>query len=108
MKGLIMLHHDFSLAPRATTSERDGGTDQETPSPRHGRTSRELHSWEVELACARALLDELETVLEREHQEQARSDVMVQVAEQLERTAATMKQWVRDRARNHRWERRRD
>lgn len=42
------------------------------------------------LACARALLDELETVLD---DERTRSDVVIQVAEQLARLANMMNQW---------------
>lgn len=46
----------------------------------------------TELACARALLDELETVLDAQNEEQTRSDVVLQVADQLARVASTLKQ----------------
>jgi len=45
------------------------------------------------LACARALLDELETVLDDPDDERTRSDVVIQVAEQLARLANMMNQW---------------
>jgi hypothetical protein len=80
------------------TAVDDGATDEEALSTRRpGRANSELHNLEVELGCTRALLDELETVLEEEHAERARRNVIIQVAEQLERTATTMKRWVRDR-----------
>jgi predicted component of type VI protein secretion system len=45
------------------------------------------------LACARALLDELETVLDARDDERTQSDVVIQVAEDLSRLANLMKQW---------------
>jgi hypothetical protein len=51
----------------------------------------------TELACARALLDALEAVLDAEHEEQTRCDVAAQVADQLARVANTLKQWKSER-----------
>lgn len=45
------------------------------------------------LACARVLLDELETVIEKRTDEPARSGVVAQVAEHLVQLATTMMQW---------------
>jgi hypothetical protein len=45
------------------------------------------------LACARALLDALETLLRSGDVEPTRCDVVVQVADQLARVATTMKEW---------------
>ncbi|MGA7119171.1 MAG: hypothetical protein WBY94_03690 [Polyangiaceae bacterium] len=47
----------------------------------------------TELACARALLDALETLLRAEAVEPSRCDVVVQLADQLARVATTMKEW---------------
>ncbi|MDP9002956.1 MAG: hypothetical protein M3O46_22930 [Myxococcota bacterium] len=46
----------------------------------------------TEVACARALLDQLETMLDTQNEEQTRCDVVLQVADQLARVASTMKQ----------------
>jgi hypothetical protein len=65
----------------------------------HGETTLEEHPRAAPhqvltaLACARALLDELETVIERAADEQARSGVVAQLAEHLVRLAGTMTQW---------------
>jgi hypothetical protein len=72
------------------------------------RADSELHSLELELSCARALLDALETVLDREHPERAPRDVIIQVAEQLARTAIALKQWAVNGVGNSQSERRRD
>jgi hypothetical protein len=53
----------------------------------------------AELACARALLDELATVLEARNEERARYDMANQVADQLERVADTIRRWAT--ARDH-------
>jgi hypothetical protein len=53
----------------------------------------------AELACARTLLDELVTVLEAHHDERTRSDVVEQVAEQLDRVAVAMRLWATARDR---------
>jgi hypothetical protein len=47
----------------------------------------------TELACARALLDALEAVLDAETREQVRADVVVQMADQLARMANAIKRW---------------
>jgi hypothetical protein len=47
----------------------------------------------TEIACARALLDELETVLDAAHGEQTRCVFVTQIADQLTRVANTMKEW---------------
>ncbi|MGA7119358.1 MAG: hypothetical protein WBY94_04630 [Polyangiaceae bacterium] len=47
----------------------------------------------TELACARALLDALESILRSGEFEPTRCDVVVQVADQLARVATTMKEW---------------
>jgi hypothetical protein len=99
-----MQRNSFSLAQTAA----DDASDEEARSSRPGRANSELHSLEVELGCARALLDELEAALEREYPERARGDMIIQVAEELERTATAMKQWAMDRVRNCPLERRRD
>jgi hypothetical protein len=46
----------------------------------------------TELACARALLDALETLFAVEREDLARLDVVVQLADQLARLASTIKQ----------------
>jgi hypothetical protein len=54
----------------------------------------------TELACARALLDALEALLDAEHEEEStQCDVVVQVADQLARAATIMKQWTEERSR---------
>jgi hypothetical protein len=53
----------------------------------------------TEVACARALLDELETVLDADHEGHAGCDVVAQVADQLTRLASTMKHWKAERSR---------
>jgi hypothetical protein len=58
-----------------------------------GRARLAPRAVRTELACARALLDELETVLDAESEERTRGDVVIQVADQLTRMASTMKQW---------------
>ena len=47
----------------------------------------------TELACARALLDALEALLDAEHEDRTRCDVVVQVADQLARVASTLRLW---------------
>jgi hypothetical protein len=47
------------------------------------------------LACARALLDQLETVIDGANDERTR-DVVIQVAEHLARLASTITQWQAD------------
>ncbi len=51
----------------------------------------------TELACARALLDALEAVLDAESEERIAFDVVVQVADQLARLAGSMKRWESER-----------
>lgn len=50
-----------------------------------------LRALRTELACARALLDALETLLDRENEERTRGDVVVQVADYLASVASTLK-----------------
>ena len=56
-----------------------------------GRSRRTACTVRTELACARALLDELETVLDMRSEEQTQRDVVLQVADQLARVASTLK-----------------
>ncbi len=44
----------------------------------------------TELACARALLDELEAVLDAENEERTQNCVVIQMADQFARVAHTM------------------
>jgi hypothetical protein len=53
----------------------------------------------AELACAKTLLDELETVLEAHDEERTRCDVVAQLADQLDRLANTMREWTAGRVR---------
>jgi hypothetical protein len=53
----------------------------------------------AELACARTLLEELETVLEAHNEERTRCDVVAQFADQLDRLARAMRQWTTERVR---------
>jgi hypothetical protein len=45
------------------------------------------------VACARALLDELEVALDSETDDRTRGDVVVHIADQLASLSKTMKQW---------------
>ena len=65
---------DFSVGPR--------------PAPRMVST---------ELACARALLDALEVLIDAESEEGIAFDLVVQVADQLARLSGTMKRWESER-----------
>jgi hypothetical protein len=62
-------------------------------SENHGEARHSPHPLGRELACARALLDELETALDAGNDDRTRRDVVVQVAEHLTRLAATIHQW---------------
>jgi hypothetical protein len=50
-------------------------------------------SLRTDVACARALLDALEAVLDAENDERTRRDVIVQMAGQLTRVAGRMEAW---------------
>lgn len=58
-----------------------------------GKTRVTQRTPRLELACARALLDALEALLDAD-EEDVRRDVVVQVAHQLARAADVMKQWT--------------
>lgn len=47
----------------------------------------------IELACARALLDAIEIVLNAPSTARSRSDVVAQIADQLSRVALTIRRW---------------
>jgi len=47
----------------------------------------------IELACARALLDAIEIVLDTPSAARSRSDVVAQIADQLSRVAITIQRW---------------
>jgi hypothetical protein len=51
----------------------------------------------AELACARALLDELENVLMAHNEQRTRCNVVDQVADQLDRVANTIRRWAKAR-----------
>ncbi len=61
--------------------------------PNAGREFLGPRAVSTEVACARALLDALETLLLAENIEPNRCDVIVQIADQLARVATTMRQW---------------
>ncbi|HXN30608.1 MAG TPA: hypothetical protein VN894_02055 [Polyangiaceae bacterium] len=61
--------------------------------PNAGREFLGPRAVSTEVACARALLDALETLLRAEDVEANRYDVIVQVADQLARVATTIRQW---------------
>lgn len=71
----------------------DSKTKQKEPVNRERRSCHTLLIVRTELACTRALLDELETVLDAGREGRTVGDVLVQVADQLVRMASTMKEW---------------
>jgi hypothetical protein len=91
--GLLML--EVPTVPRDSPSylalEGRGGGAHLKGSPRLAP-----HSLLTALACARALLDQLETVMHASNDERTR-DVVLQVAEHLARLASTMTLWQADR-----------
>ncbi len=82
----------------------DSKTKHREPVNREGKSCHTLLIVRTELACTRALLDELETVLDAGREERTVGDVLVQVADQLVRMASTMREWQDNRS----LERRRD
>jgi hypothetical protein len=86
-----MIFESRSFQPHLDSETKRG----DTPNPER-RARLALSTVRTELACARALLDELETVLHAESEERTRDDVFIQVADQLARMANTMKQWTED------------
>lgn len=58
-----------------------------------GKSSVAQRTRRTEVACARALLDELEVALDAETDARTQGDVVVQIADQLACLAKTMKQW---------------
>ena len=53
-----------------------------------------VRSLRVAVACARALLDELDTELGEPGEDQTTRDVIAQVADERERVAKAMKRWA--------------
>ena len=70
----------------ATRRRQDAGEESEP----QRRAPREVLT---ALACARALLDELETVVDAGSDERTRADLVNQVAEYLRQLASTMTRW---------------
>jgi hypothetical protein len=101
----IMPHDSLSFfspfgAPPENYKRRDD--DKERPLERRRETAnlkesprRAPRSLLTALACARSLLDQLETVIDGANDERTR-DVVIQVAEHLARLASTMTQWQAD------------
>jgi hypothetical protein len=67
---------------------------------RDGKSPAAQRALRTELACARALLDALEAVLDAESEEQTQCGVALQMAEQFVRVANTMSQWKAERSQN--------
>ena len=86
--GALLERHEQGDDDQARSSKRRHDTVDDNESQR--RAPREVLT---ALACARALLDELETVVDAGSDERTRLDVVSQVAEYLRQLASTMTRW---------------
>jgi hypothetical protein len=64
----------------------------------NGKSREEHRALRIELACARALLDALEAVLDAEIEARTQCGVVLQIADQFARVANTMRHWKTERS----------